>query len=171
MPNLKKYDNFDEFLQRNDIEVITFQDGIVARWKSTRTYKRGVQRVTETRTNQLIGADYHDLTKKLKKELKKLYHIPWIFMFGILMSAAFISLGIIESSILIIIFGLVLELSAIYYTIVNTIELINAKKILKSKTVITRDYLKTWFHGIGSLFYDVFSKIEEEESKIYKGDL
>lgn len=44
-PNLKKYDNFDEFIKRNDIEVLSFNDGIAARWKSSRRYKSWGHRV------------------------------------------------------------------------------------------------------------------------------
>ncbi len=170
-PNLKEYDNFDEFIKRNDIEVLSFNDGIAARWKSSRRYKSGMQRVTETVTNQIIGIDYVDLSKKLKKELRKLYHLPWMFLIGIIMCAGLVSTGISTDFLFMVIFGIVMGLSSSYFSIVQIIELINAKRILKSHSVLTRDYVKTNIYGIGSLFRDVFEKIEEEESKIYKGEL
>lgn len=171
MPNLKKYDNFDDFVIRNDVEIMSFKDGIIARWKSSKTYKSGMQRVTETSTNQIIGKDYVDLSKKLKKELRKLYHLPWTFLIGIIMCVGLISTGISTDFLFMVIFGIVMGLSSSYFSVVQIIELINAKKILKSHSVLTRDFVKTNFYGIGSLFRDVFEKIEEEESKIYKGEL
>ena len=31
LPNLKKYANFDEYIKRNDIEVLSFNNGIAVR--------------------------------------------------------------------------------------------------------------------------------------------
>jgi hypothetical protein len=65
LPNLKKYANFDEYIKRNDIEVLSFNDGIAARWKSFRRYKSWGHRVTETTTSQLIGNNPPHQLKKL----------------------------------------------------------------------------------------------------------
>lgn len=171
LPNLKKYENFDDFVRRTDVEIMSFKDGVAARWRSSLTYKSGVQRVTETRTHQLIGTDYLDLSRKLKKELKKLYHIPWLFLFGIAMCVGLVSVGISDDFAFMVVFGVVMGLSAIYFSIVQIIELVNAKRILRSSSILTHDYVKTFFNGFGSLFHDVLEEIEKEKSKIYTEDI
>jgi hypothetical protein len=50
--SLKKFNDLDDFISRNEIEVMSFKDCVIARWKSTRSYKKGFTRVMETWTNQ-----------------------------------------------------------------------------------------------------------------------
>lgn len=171
LPNLKKYANFDEYIKRNDIEVLSFNDGIAARWKSFRRYKSWGHRVTETTTSQLIGNNYEDLTEKLKKELLKLYNVSGILVFGAIMGILMIIQGVSTDEAFLIFFGLLFGVLSSYAVVIEDIENRHARKILKSNSLITHDYVRTQLNWMFSLFHDVYEKIEEEESKIYKGEL
>lgn len=164
LPNLSKYQNFDEFLQRNNVEVMSFQDGVIARFKYTLRYKEFPYRVTETRFKQVIGENYIDLTKKLKKEIKRLYRVPWTFLFGTLMSAGMFYAGLINYETILIIFGVVLGVLSIYFVITNFIQFLHARAILKSQSIITQDYVRTGLSGLHSLFRDVIVEIEKEQA-------
>lgn len=146
LPNLSKYQNFDEFLQRNNVEVMSFQDGVIARFK------------------QVIGENYIDLTKKLKKEIKRLYRVPWTFLFGTLMSAGMFYTGLINYETILIIFGVVLGVLSIYFVITIFIEFLHARAILKSQSIITQDCVRTGLSGLLGLFRDVIVEIEKEQA-------
>jgi hypothetical protein len=165
LPNLKKYANFDEYLKRNDIEILSFNDGIVARWKWSRRYKSWGHRVTETITSQMIGNNYEDLTKKLKKELLKLYRLPGILIFGAIMGILMFLQGISTDETIFIFFGLFFGIASSYFVVIEVIELRHAKKILKSESLITHDYVKTKLNWMFSLFHDVYKNIENNQQR------
>lgn len=166
LPNLKKYENFDEYLKRNDIEVLSFNDGIVARWKWSRRYKSWGHRVTETITSQMIGNNYEDLTIKLKKELLKLYHVSGILVFGAIMGILMIIQGISTDEGFFIFFGLLFGIASSYAVVIEDIENRHARKILKSNSLITHDYVRTQLNWMFSLFHDVYKNIEDNQQNV-----
>ena len=172
---LKKYLNFDEFVSRNNIEILSIKDGVASRWQTYHSYKRSMQRVTETRVNQIIGIDYADLTKKLKKEFKRLHGYPWMYIFTSLFMALMVLQGFNDYNEVFIIFGFLFGIFSAYYSVVQTIETFNVFRILKSDSMLTKDYIKQTILGMGTLFYDLFQKVAEkaaeEDSITYKGPL
>lgn len=162
--SLKKYNNLDDFIRRNEIEVMSFKDCVVARWKSTRSYKKGSTRVNETWTNQLIGHNYLDLSQKLKNTLlEKFVFVPYkILIVALIFSVIFI----VNVEIV-----LILAMSLLFWVlfILEFICNINYRKILKSDSIISKDYIKPNFFGLGSLFQDVISNnVEEVQSLLIK---
>jgi hypothetical protein len=172
---LKKYLNFDDFVSRNDIEILSIKDGVASRWQTYHTYKKSMQKITEKRVNQIIGIDYADLTKKLKKEFKRLHGYPWMYIFTSFFLALMVLQGLSDYNEVFIIFGFLFGIFTVYYSIVETIETHYVFKILKSDSTLTQDYIKQTIMGMGTLFYDVFQKVSEkaaeEDAITYKGPL
>lgn len=147
------YIDFDDFLKRNNVEILTYPDGVAARWKSQSSYKKGVQRIIVTRVNQLIGNDYIDLTKKLKKSLKKAIRFPFFSLIGIIVSVALSILSLSEVPMFITVLGFVFGGLIFIVFIYALIQFINSRVVFASKTTITQDHIQYFLPS--SLFFDV----------------
>lgn len=150
--------SFDDFIKKYNVEVMSFSDIFVARWKSQKTYKKNMQRITETTVHQTTGKNYIELTKNLKKQMRKLFHLPWSFLFGTGMCILSFFYGIKEYDGFLMIGGIIFGLPMGYYFVLGTLEYIQAMEILKSNSEITKDNLKLHSNGSISLFKDELEK-------------
>lgn len=165
--NLRKYQNFDEFVSRNNIEILSFNGRVYARWITHLSYKKNSQRINEKKLNQISGADYFDLTKKLKFRFSNFFAYPGGFIMTSICMIIMIIFGFYQENSIFITLGSLIGLISIYYSIVETIETLFARGVLKSNSTLSKDFIKPNFLGNETLFEDVFKKIEEEKAKTY----
>ncbi len=159
--NFKMYKDFDDFLEREDIEVLTFSDGVAARWHSYISYKKGIYRITERHTNQIVANDYDDLTIKLKKKLKQHIRFPFLFSFGLLLSFGLTLKTIGDVPEFATVLGFIFGFMILIAFLTQFIKFIYSRTIYRSKTTITKYHIKYFLPS--SLFYDVLKKVNSNE--------
>jgi hypothetical protein len=151
----KIYNSLDDFLKRNNIEVLSVKNRVAARWNSYNFYKSSSQSVSQTNWHQLTGLNYQDLSDKLKEFLLKNIRFSFSSLSGSLMGVLGIFVGINQSEFFYIIVGALLFLTFSFIFVTDAIEYVHTIKILKSSSNITIDYIKPNFKGFGTLFQDV----------------
>jgi hypothetical protein len=148
--NIKKYKDIDDYISSNGFEVLTYKGKVHARFRYHYEYKKNGYRITENRYKEVSGAHYLELTKLLKKEIRKLTHFPFNWFFGILFS----SLGLTLNDVGLIVLASLMTLLFLFSFVIDFIEYSNTKKVLKSKSVISKDRINWLFGGRVSLFKD-----------------
>ena len=111
----------------------------------------------------MIGNNYEDLTEKLKKELLKLYNVSGILVFFVIMGILMIIQGVSTDEAFLIFFGLLFGVLSSYAVVIEDIENRHARKILKSNSLITHDYVRTQLNWMFSLFHDVYENIDDNQ--------
>lgn len=158
---LKGYEDFENFIERNGVEVLSFSDGVAARFKTFRSYKRGVQRISETSVEQVVGKDYEELSQLLNKRLKKLVKFPLLFFLGSIMCVISVVMGFSSENSVFIVFGLLIGIPAIYFSIYETIRFVNGRKVLSKREQITKDRIV--FNGLAGYTLSLFSDVLHEK--------
>ncbi len=149
--NLKKYKDIDDYIASNGYEVLTYEGRVLARFPYLYEYKKDGYRITEKRYKEVSGANYLELTKLLKREIRNLIHFPWGWLFTTLM---FLLCAVyLEDAVLRVVGALFFGLGFFVF-VIDYIEYSNTKKVLKSKTVISKDRINWLFNGGFSLFKD-----------------
>ena len=149
--NLKKYKDIDDYISSNGYEILTFEGRVLARFQYLFEYKKDGYRITEKRYKEVSGANYLELTKVLKKEIRNLIHFPSLSLFGTLMG--FLGVINLEDTVLRVVMALIFVIS-LFLFVTEYIEYSNTKSVLKSKTVISKDRINWLFNGGFSLFKD-----------------
>ena len=155
MNNLSK---FDKLANHINIEILSFKNCVLARYHITdeTKYKRF------SYNHNIIGKDYAEVSKKIKKTFYKLSYVnPIRVLLGLVVSLAAIVLfgsfayfGIIENNFLMVIIGIALPIGFLYSMISVLKDTFKFWKVIYSTTNITRDRIDQMITRFSSDFDD-----------------